>query len=287
MQFEIRLRRGQLEDAPELGRICYDAFHAISSKHGFPCYVPSIEVATDVLRDFLCHPQFYSVVAESNGKIIGSNFLDERAIITGGGPVSVEPTYQNSRVGRELNLAIMRRSTEIGAAGIRGVVAAHDTKMFALLVKLGWEPKELLTNFHGTPPWKKMDGREVRRAIEEDLSACNRLCEAVYDFNRSGELADSIKRNTALVVEHDGRITGYSTALASFGHSVGESNEDLMALMSHVDSFDGIGSLVPARNHALLKWCLENGLRISQQMILMTIGLYNEPHGAYLPSVAF
>ena len=30
-----------------------------------------------------------------------------------------------------------------------------------------------------------------------------------------------------------------------------------------------------------------NGLRLVHQMTLMTIGLYNEPSGAYLPSVLY
>lgn len=45
--------------------------------------------------------------------------------------------------------------------------------------------------------------------------------------------------------------------------------------------------LVPTRNAALFRWCLENGLRVVQPMTLMTIGLYNEPAGAYLPSILF
>jgi hypothetical protein len=49
----------------------------------------------------------------------------------------------------------------------------------------------------------------------------------------------------------------------------------------------GLGILVPSRNTALLGWCLENGLRIVQQSTLMTTGLYNEPAGAYLPSIVY
>jgi hypothetical protein len=32
---------------------------------------------------------------------------------------------------------------------------------------------------------------------------------------------------------------------------------------------------------------LNRGLRVVQPMTLMTIGLYNEPQGAYLPSILF
>jgi hypothetical protein len=37
----------------------------------------------------------------------------------------------------------------------------------------------------------------------------------------------------------------------------------------------------------LFRWCLTNGLRVVEPMTLMTIGLYNEPVGAYLPSVSY
>jgi hypothetical protein len=44
---------------------------------------------------------------------------------------------------------------------------------------------------------------------------------------------------------------------------------------------------VPTRNSDLMRWCLNNSLRIVQPMTLMTVGLYNEPVGAYLPSVVY
>ncbi|MDP9498684.1 MAG: GNAT family N-acetyltransferase, partial [Thermoproteota archaeon] len=33
--------------------------------------------------------------------------------------------------------------------------------------------------------------------------------------------------------------------------------------------------------------CLNNGLRLVQQLTLMTIGLYNEPAGSYMPSILY
>jgi hypothetical protein len=44
---------------------------------------------------------------------------------------------------------------------------------------------------------------------------------------------------------------------------------------------------VPTRNAALFRWCLDNGLRVVEPMTLMSIGLYNEPAGAWLPSILF
>src|SRR2546422_4448544 len=283
----VTLRPGRVGDAPDLGKICYDAFNSISSKHGYPCDVPNAEMATRFLQSLLSHPKFYSVVAESNGKIVGINFLDERCSITGVGPITVDPGFQNRQTVRELMLAVMGRSKEIGAAGIRLLQAAYHIRSLSLYTKLGFETREPLSNFQWAPIKKKISGRIVRKAHESDLEKCDAICRYVHGHDRSNELSDSIRNGTALVVEEAGRITGYSTGLAFFGHSAGESNEDLMALVSSASSFAGPGILVPTRNGSLMRWLLDNGLRINQQMTLMTIGLYNEPKGAYLPSVLF
>ena len=53
------------------------------------------------------------------------------------------------------------------------------------------------------------------------------------------------------------------------------------------DSYGGPGILIPSRNTQLLRWCLDNGLKLVQQLTLMTIGLYSEPAGSYIPSVLY
>src|SRR5919198_2034920 len=85
---QVQLRPGTIEDAKECGRIDYEAFKSIADQHNFPPDFPSLEVATGVTTMLLSHPGFYAVVAELDGQIIGSNFLDERSVIAGIGPVS-------------------------------------------------------------------------------------------------------------------------------------------------------------------------------------------------------
>lgn len=51
--------------------------------------------------------------------------------------------------------------------------------------------------------------------------------------------------------------------------------------------FLGPGILVPTRNAELFRWCLQHGLRVVEPMTLMTVGLYNEPAGSYLPSILY
>jgi hypothetical protein len=107
--------------------------------------------------------------------------------------------------------------------------------------------------------------------------------------DRAGVIPSGSSRPAAslTVVEHDGRLTGYATAIGFFGHAVGESNEDLKALIGAAPAFLGPGFLLPTRNGALVRWCLGHGLRVVQPMTLMSLGLYHEPTGAFLPSVLY
>jgi hypothetical protein len=139
----------------------------------------------------------------------------------------------------------------------------------------------------GTPPKLKFAGYEVRSARESDLGACNELCRHIHGHDRAGELGDAIRRGSATVVEHLGRITGYATGIAMFAHVVGETNQDIKTLISAAPEIAGGGFLLPTRNSELFRWCFQNGLRLVHQMTLMTAGLYNEPAGAYLPSVLY
>ena len=100
-------------------------------------------------------------------------------------------------------------------------------------------------------------------------------------------MRDAIEQKRASVVEHLGRITGYTTGIAFFGHSVAETNRDLMTLIGAAPEFGGPGFLLPTRNQEVFKWCLEAGLKLVFQMTLMTIGLYNEPTAAYMPSIHY
>lgn len=287
MSVNLKLRPGTPEDAAACGVIDFEAFKSISSQHNFPWDFPSVEVATAVTMALLSNPGFYAVVAELDGKIVGSNFLDERNLISGVGPISVDPTVQNQAIGRQLMLAVMERSTQRGFAGIRLVQSAYHNRSLCLYTKLGFDTREPLSKMFGTLPKVKFAGYEVRTARELDLGACNELCRRIHGHDRGGELRDAIKQGTATVVEHLERITGYASDIGMFGHAAGETTQDITALIAAAPKIDGQGFLLPTRNGELFRWCLQNGFRLVHQMTLMTLGLYNEPAGAYLPSVLY
>ena len=284
----VRLRPGTIDDTEECGRILYAAFKSIADQHNFPPDFPSVEVATGVTTMLLSHPGFYAVVAELDGQIVGSNFLDERSVIAGIGPVSVDPPVMNRTLGRQLMQAVMDRATERRFPGVRLVQIAWHYRSLALYTKLGFDTRETLSAMQGTPLALRLPGYDVRPARADDLAVCNHLCLRVHGHHRGGDLLDAIQQSMAHVVERQGRITGYSTGIGWFHHAVAETNDDLKALIGVAPAFLGPGFLVPSRNGELFRWCLNQGLRVVAQATLMTIGLYNEPTGGvYLPSVLY
>ena len=283
----VVIRTATPEDSSICGQICYDAFSTINTVHGFPCDFPGPEASTGLLSMMFTTPGFYSVVAESDGRIVGSNILAEQAVIQGVGPITIDPTAQNIGVGRKLMQAVMDRANQNGAAGVRLVQAAFHNRSLSLYTSLGFDIREPLSCLQGRTLERSIPGCTVRPAKPTDEGACNALSHRVHGFDRGAELAHAIQQGTAQIVERGGRVTGYTTHLGFFGHSTAETNVDMQALIASADSFVGSGILVPSRNNVLLRWCLANGLRVVQPMTLMSTGLYNDPAGAWLPSVMF
>lgn len=283
----IKLRAGTPADAASCGTICYEAFKSVCTAHGFPPDFPSAEVAAGAMSGLLGHAGFYSVVAELDGRVAGSNFLDERARICGVGPITVDPTVQNRGIGAKLMQDVLNRAEGQRAAGVRLLQAGFHNRSLCLYSSLGFRTREPVSILQGAPLRQTFGGYDVRPATPADRDACNRVCHAVHGFARRGELEDAIAQETAFVVEHQGRITGYTTGIAFFGHTVAETNTGLMALIGAATEFGGPGFLLPTRNHEVFTWCLKGGLRLVYQMTLMTVGLYNEPSGAWMPSVLY
>jgi predicted N-acetyltransferase YhbS len=283
----ITIRPARVTDIDRCARICYDAFDAISGQHGFRSDFDTAESARQAIASMFGHPSFHCIVAEESGQVVGSNCMDERSSIWGIGPITIDPSVQNAGIGARLMTAMMSRAAERCVSGVRLLQAAYHCRSMALYSKLGFRIREPLVLMQGTLASEIPTGYAVRAAKTEDLDGCNRLCRRVHGHDRAGELADAITQGTARVAEYEGRICAYSSGIGFFGHSAAENDRDLQVLLSGAGAFSGPGIIVPARNTELLRWCLSGGLRIVQPMTLMTIGFYNEPVGAYLPSILF
>lgn len=287
----LHLRPIEPGDRDEAARIVYRAFAGIHDYHRFPRDFPTLEAAKELVGSFTAHPLIWGVVAEHDGQIVGSNFLDERGPVRGVGPITVDPEAQATGVGRRLMEAVVERGAD--AAGIRLLQDSFNTRSLALYASLGFEVAEPVVVMGGTPRATLPASVEVRPLVRDDLEAAERLCRSVHGFERTSELRDALKmpglRPVAAI--RDGRLVAYATTLSFFpaAYAVAESEHDMAALIAGaLAGSDAPASfLLPTRQHELFHWCLEAGLRVVKPMTYMAIGEYRRPDGAWIPSVLY
>ena len=283
----VTLREALPAHIPECGRILYEAFATLATRHGFPPDFPTVAVATGCMRGLVTNPGFYGIVAERGGQIIGSTFLDERSTISAIGPVTVDPAAQDAKVGRTMMEAMLRRVADRRAPGVRLVQISYHNRSICLYAKLGFDVRETFAAMHGEPLHLALPGYSVRAATPDDEATCNALCIRVHGHDRAGEVRPAIAKGKLRVVERLGRITGYATGIGYFHHAVAETNDDLHALIGATPRIDRPGILVPLSNGELFRWCLAHGMRVFFLTNLMAIGIYQDPKGAYLASVGY
>jgi hypothetical protein len=199
------------------------------------------------------------------------------------------PTGQGRSVGKRLMQRVLERGRERNAASVRLVQAAFNTRSMSLYTKLGFDVREPLACMQGEPLRDPgaVPGHRVREATRDDVEVCCELSRRVHGHERRAELDFGISQGTARVVEHGGRVVGYATGIGFFAHAVALENSGLVALIAGAEQIMGPGLLLPSRNGEVFRWCLARGLRVVQPMTLMSTGLYNEPRGAFLPSILF
>jgi predicted N-acetyltransferase YhbS len=285
---EIILREAEPADADACARIVFEAFGALHDHHRFQRDFPALEAAAGLLSVFIPHPMIWGVVAEIDGQIVGSNFLDERSPIRGVGPNTVAPEGQNSGVGRRLMQAVLERGKK--GPGIRLLQDAFHMRSLALYESLGFDVKEPVAVVTGKPRSEPPSDVEVRPLQEDDLGACEALCASVHGYERTNELRDAIQAFAPFVAVRGGRIVAYATAVGFWpmNHGVAEGDDDMNALLLGAGAAveEPLAFLVPLRSE-LFRWCLEEGLRLVKPMNLMALGDYREPNGAWFPSVLY
>lgn len=284
----ITIRPVDPADTEQLAQILFDAFGAIHDHHRFQRDFPALEAAQGMLGMWIPHPKVWGVVAEIEGQVVGSNFLDERDEIPGVGPITVDPNGQNSGVGRRLMQAVLERGKD--APGIRLVQDGFHMRPLSLYTSLGFDVTAACVVMSGSPRGEPAEGIEVRHMTDADIDQCEALCKRVHGFTRSGSLRDALGAFAPFVAVRDGRITAYATSVTFWpmAHGVGETEEDLQALLLGAAATDHepIALLVPLQS-GMFRWTLEQGLRAIKPMNVMARGAYQEPRGAWFPSVLY
>ena len=286
----VQIRAMKQEDVETCGRICYEAFKNIAERHNFPPDFPVPEAAIQLAQILFASPQVFGVVAESDGRIIGSNYLWEYDRIRAVGPITIDPSVQSKGTGRKLMEAVIERGK--GSTGIRLVQDSFNMASLSLYASLGFDIKEPLVLIEGELKGDIHSETKVRPIKEEDFDECAELCRKVHGFERAEELKNTPPFLKSFVAVREGRITAYSSAphFWALNHAVAESEADMRALLMGVGNLSDnqpLSFLLPTRQTELFRWCLKNGMRAVKPMTLMTMGEYREPSGCYLPSVGY
>jgi GNAT superfamily N-acetyltransferase len=287
------IRPIEYNDAESCGKIGYQAHKTISSAHGYPSEQPSEEFGIGLIKRLLDNPDSWGVLAERQGKILGSIFLHKFppspvAVI---GPLTVHPSSEGGGVGKMLMDAALTQARKQNHDQIRLVQSPSHIRSFVLYTKSGFILREPLFLMQGQPLIKSDNNTNSASVhlvrTDNDISACNELCKAVHGFSREMELRHAKDQGVAAMIEQDGIVIGYAAGIGLFGHAVAKSNEELKALITNASEILGSGFFAPARNYEIINWLLENGFQIGWPANIMTIGFYREPLMPFLPSLAY
>jgi ribosomal protein S18 acetylase RimI-like enzyme len=285
----ITIRAIRPVDVEACARAAYAAHTTVAAAHNIPCEHPSLEFSIGMVANKVKDPNAAGFVAERDQQIVGSIFLNTfpDTPVAAIGPLTVEPAAEGSTAGRRLMQAALDEARQRGIVHVRLVQSPSHLRSLALYMKLGFEVREPLVLVSGKPSGQGPAGCDVRVATMGDIPSCNRLCVATYGFARSFELGLAIEQKAARVAARGDYISGYSTGLGFRCHAVADTVEDLKALIGSAPVVMGPGFFVPTRKGELLRWLLAEGFRASWPATLMTRGTYQEPTGAFLPSIAF
>lgn len=285
----ITIRAIQPGDVESCGRTAHTAHMAVAAAHNVPCEHPSVEFSIGLIGNKIKDPNAIGFVAEENGRILGSVFLNmfPETPVAAIGPLTVDPVAEGNAAGQRLMRAATDEARDRCIELVRLVQSPSHLRSLALYAKLGFQVREPLVLVNGKPLGWSIANCDVRPATMSDIPGCNRLCIAVHGFARTFELRAAIEQRTARVVERGDYISGYSTGLGFRGHAVGDTTEDIKLLIGTSPAAMGPGFFVPTRNGDLLRWLFDNGFRAIWPAMLMTRGPYSEGNGVFMPSIAF
>ena len=289
MNININIRPVTAADTNKCGEIIYKAFCGIADRHNFPHDFHSAEHANGFAQMLINHPAVYGIVAEQDGEFVGSNFLWKQNEIAGVGPITINPDGQSKGVGRIL----MQKIIELGqkAKGIRLVQDAFNTASMSLYASLGFDVVEPLVLIQGAISGELPPNVEVRPISDEDYLACDELCVNVHGFSRVEELRGTAQMMPAFVAVRENKIVGYASApnVWQMNHAVAETDEDMFALLTGAGNLTDqpLSFLLASRNGDLFRRCLRQEMKVVKPMSLMAMGEYQEPRGAFLPSVLY
>lgn len=278
----VSIRQATEADIDGCAQSMYVAFLTLDKRHHFPSYFTDLDHAKMAARILITNDNSYGLVAESDGRIVGSAFMNEKRPIRAIGPVSVHPDFQNRGIGRRLTDLLLDRAND--APSMRLTQDAFNTGSLALYTSLGFDTVESLALVQGKFKTQPPPDLEFRPIFKTDYDECIALCQKVAGFDR-------VPNNPIdmFCILRNGHITAYTVDLSTEGYTLGESEADVQALILHIaaQKSSQLAFLVPHSYPNLLRWCIDEGLHITKPLNLMVKGQYQKPKGIYLPNLLY
>jgi uncharacterized protein YjbI with pentapeptide repeats len=283
----VSIQHAQPEHAAALGAICYEAFRDIALEHGFEPDFPSASVAEQFLRTLMHRPDVAGAVAIAAGEPVGSGFLSMSSRVGGIGPVTVGSSAQGMGAGRAIMDGLLAIAREHGVESVRLTQDAFNVSSMSLYASLGFSVKAALALVQIAPA--EQTDPTIRTGGSEDLPRIGELSARLYHVDRRGDVEAAMKQGLSpLVRERDGRITGYFVPTI-LGHGVAETNADAIALMRQAarDLPEHFARCFCPLDGSLYREAAAQGCRAIKMGNLMALGPYEQPEGAWLPSVLY
>lgn len=285
---QIELIQPEARQVPGLARICYEAFGELHERHQVLRDFHTLEFAELVIGLFVSRPEIYSVAANVDGRLAGSNYLSLLDETAGIGPISVDPAQQGKQVGRALMQAVIDEAQRREIRQVRLVQEAVNTTSAPLYAKLGFQVREPLALMTLAPAGA--GDATVRMFRPDDFPVLDELCRRHYKVSRLNELKFWTSLDMPLLVrERQGRIRGYFLP-GKLGHTVAETVADALALFgeaARVVPEDQAIMLCPMTRSELYHGALHAGHRVAKILTLMTRGPYTAPDAAWTASYLY
>jgi predicted N-acetyltransferase YhbS len=230
----------------------------------------------------------YGVAAIMDDQPAGSNFLLVSDEVGGLGPISVEVSRQGHGVGRALMQNVLAHAREAEIAPVRLLQDSFNMSSLSLYASLGFDTKHAVALMQPAPSEQADDS--VRPAANSDLDSVDEISRRIYKVSRRNEVASSLTGPfRPFLRERAGRVVGYYS-LGIGGHGVAETEDDLLALVLEAArqtpaEFHRV--LCPLTEGSLYRSFLAAGFQNVKVMNLMAYGPYDDPDGAWVPSVLY
>ena len=206
--------------------------------------------------------------------------------VAGVGPVTIDPSYQGQGIGRALMQDVNDYARRNSIEQVRLMQDSFNAASLSLYASLGFDVKDTVALMQAASSAEP--NNSVRSIADSDLPAVENLSQRIYRNSRRNEVAAAAPYGfAAFLRERQGRVTGYLLP-GNFGHGVAETEEDALDLLTEAArrlSPEFARFFCPLSEGSFYRKALQAGCRAIKGMNYMTLGPYEHPDEAWMPSV--